>query len=295
MTLSKLILKTLTGSLLLLDVMASQLPSNSEHSQEGSRYFHQDSTHKILQTEKRKTISRLSTRKLNKFYKELQTQEAALIFKPTKDVQEYNKKLIKMINKRGSMPDSDKLILNFDKLSFKDRVANMISILQTKIDYRGSIFQTQRLQTAENEDSDPYYTTLSIGSNDGLQKPELFTFMSTYFKSEGIIIPQNKINSYKQNTPGLNSLLLALEVAKNKVADMKDTNCDLPIYFASIMAIKLMNDSKISESDFWIKRRKYHIYTGKKNYIENKIKNIIHKYYDTYKLNDLNQLAKLFE
>lgn len=302
MTLSKLILKTLTLSFLTLDVMASQLPSNSEQNQEGSRYFQRGSTHKVLQTEKRKTASRLSTRKLNMFYEELQTKEKALIFKPTKNVQEYNKKLIKMINEMVCMPNSNELILNFDKLSFKDKVANMISILQTKLEYRGSIFQTQRLQSTENEDSDPYDTTLSIGSNDGLQKPELFSFRSTFFESTGIIIPQNKTNTIAETStlnskklPALNSLIVALEVAKNKIANTEDTNYDLPIYSASLMAIKLINDSKISEPKFWLRGSRSHIYAGKKNYIISNIKNILKKYIKTYNVHNPNQLDKLFE
>ena len=333
MTFKRLALKTLTVSLLItVDLMAGHF--QKYYDQTGFGYFQRDSTHKVVQPEKRKTIYRDYSKKYQQFakinakfaqkiYEELKNIEANLEYPVTEDVLQYNKMLIRQVNS-GQKIQRQFRGLTFKDITFDQSVGNMISIIQTKLNCIGDIYQPQRIDSIDNsedeEAADPYYANICMDYNKKIYYHFTLNYsgQSKFAKQPGNCLIRRSIKwgnhdrtaysinyssddyfNYLQMDEDLKDLLMSLEVARRKVTDkdidLQDIYYDLPIYSASIMAIQLMNDSKISEPDFWIKGSKYHMYSGERIDREAGIKNIIKKYTETYKIYNLKQLDKLFE
>ena len=335
MTFKKLALKTLTVSLLItVDLIAGHFQKYYDLTT-GSEYFQRDSTHKVVQKEKRKTLYIDYSKKYQQFaksnyaefaqkiYEELKNIETDLEYRVTEDVLQYNAMLIRQVSS-GQKIQRQVKGLDFKDLLFAESVGNMIAILQTKLDCIGDIYQPQRIDNIDNsedeEAADPYYANLCIDYNKKIYYHFTLNYsgQSKFAKQPGNSIIRQSIKwgdhdrtaysinysrddyfNYLQKNKGLKDLLLSLEVARRKVTDrgiaLQDIYYDLPIYSASLMAIQLMKDSKISESDFWIKGKQYHMYSGERIDRETGINNIIKEYIETYKVRNLNQLDKLFE
>jgi len=334
MTLNKAILKTLAMSLIItLDVMASQSQKYYEQHEGSTQYYHQNLGRKTSQQEKRKTIYREPFRKcqplkaneplIEKIYEDLKNTEENLIYPTTEDVSQFNNALIKQV-KLGRQINRQIRGLNFKGISFDQSIGNMISILQTKLDCIGNVYQPHWLKTLENsedeEDADPYYANLCIDYNNKIYYHFTLNYnggSQTATQPGNSVIRQsvswgNKDRTscsigyskedyfnYLQKNEDLKGLLFALEVARRKVVDkcinLQDKYANLPIYCASIMAIALINDKHISETDFWVRGGKYHMYSGEETARDSGIKNIIRKFTEIYKVYDVKQLLKIIE
>lgn len=333
MILNKLLLKTSIISLLVtLDVMANQFYFRFDPETGYSiQYLSPSSSHKALQKEERKTIYRPPFKKDQRFaknnaksaeiYQELQGIEAKVRYPTTNDVSQYNETLIKQV-RYGWKIQRQISGLNFQDIGFNEVVGNMISILQTKLDCIGDIYQPQWIQNIENsedeETADPYYANICMdyknknyyhftlnysGQSESAKQPgnsvirQSVPWGKKNRMSYSINYSKEDYFNFMQNNEDLKDLLLALEVARRKVTDkgvnLKDEYYDLPLYSASMMAIELVNANKIAESDFWIKGGKYHMYSGTKTDREEGIKNIINRYVEVYKINNPQQLNKL--
>lgn len=242
----------------------------------------------------------------------------------TNDTKNHNEILIKLVEKGETENINFRYarkqagLLKFGKINFYQRISNMQSILQTKLNCRGNIYKTynKQIENSDDEESaDPYFTNLHMSWDN------FFHFTLNYSGSQTSMqpgnsairesIPYNAKNRFSlcrnysleqyeehlKNNSELKKLLLALEVARRKVVDnhknLKDPYCDLPIFCASIMAIELMKNKQILDEDFWVRSLKYHIYSGEKEDRERGIKNIIRKYIEVNNIKTLDQLIKI--
>ena len=267
-------------------------------------------------------VQNVCSMNLDILYNELQTLESKInwLDNADDDTCKYNDIVLGYAN--GESMNAAKPLLYFGKLSFEQTVANMVSILQTKINCRGicdTPYRTKYLPKIESSDdeieAEPLPTNLHMG-------PDLFFHFTLNYNGEYSSQPGNSIirqsvrygnyNRYspcisyraedyldclQYNTP-LRNLLFALEVARRKVVDyfrgVADEFCHLPIFYASCMALKLIENRQIEAKDFWIREKKYHIYTGSEESRTQGIMNILNEYIKIYEIENLDKFLDSF-
>ena len=323
MNLIKLVLKSILILVVIaLNVMSSQFQKDYKQENSYIQYFNRNLHHNHFQQKEPKVIYRSSIRKIqnktiidDKFvtevYEKLKFTEQKLEYSTTTDVYQYNDTLTKQVDTYKKISRQWKG-LNFKNLSFEESVGNMLSILQTKLNCIGDIYQPKHVDIIDGSNdekyADPYYANICMD----YEQKQYYHFtlnysgLSQYAKQPGNSLIRQSVpwgedySKYLQKNEDLKDLLLALEVARRKVIDndikLKDEYADLPIYCASAMIIDLINNRKIDEREFWIKNGNYHMYSDTKEIRESSIKNIIRQYLTVYKINNFNHLqSKLFE
>ncbi len=260
----------------------------------------------------------LDVPQIDEAYNTLKIWEQNIVYSDLpNDVQNYIDSLQTDTPKTGTC-------LKFSRFSINKIISSFKAILQTKLDLRitkPNRYRTQYVRQIDNsedeEEADPYSTWINSGQNqffhltlnydggENAKQPGNCLLRQSgahkyeYISLSGLGYSEDDYNYLKDDFEQ-RSLLLALEVARRKVFDPgrqvdKDEHRDLPIFYATQMALQLMDYDKIDESEFWIKGKWFHIYTGPKLDREIGIKRILFEYLKSFEIENLNELMSIIK